>query len=194
MTGGPFLASTYSTGSRTWRRAGRGRALRRLARARLRGCARSRLGKGAHLPLQASGTEPALAALRGKTTWVLFAEGARVDVSVCANLPRNLRVAGLESPDVAVAPGDAVIVAGPAGTASWIRSMNVAEAGAPVVFLNSPLSENYSLGGPLDDVEEVYYVKPISKGFVFRCFPDHYIFGGGRQSRSSPDRYVSLAS
>ena len=28
------------------------------------------------------------------------------------------------------------------------------------------------LGGPvLDDVEEVYYVKPVSKGFVFRCFP-----------------------
>ena len=44
-------------------------------------------------------------------------------------------------------------------------------AGAPVVFLNSQLSERYSLGGPLDDVEEVYYLKPISKGFVYRAYP-----------------------
>ena len=78
----------------------------------------------------------------------------------------------LESKDVQVTSRDAVIVVAPGVTQSWTIGYDLARsAGAPVVFLNSQLSERYSLGGPLDDVEEVYYLKPISKGFVYRAYP-----------------------
>ena len=78
----------------------------------------------------------------------------------------------LESKDVQVTSRDAVIVVAPGVTQSWKIGYDLARnAGAPVVFLNSQLSERYSLGGPLDDVEEVYYLKPISKGFVYRAYP-----------------------
>ena len=68
-------------------------------------------------------------------------------------------------------------------TQSWKIGYDLAQnAGAPVVFLNSQLSERYSLGGPLDDVEEVYYLKPISKGFVYRAYP-----GGWQCILDKPD-------
>ena len=102
---------------------------------------------------------------------MLLAEG-RVDTSACSKLPRNFVVKPLESKDVQVTSRDAVIVVAPGVTQSWTIGYDLARsAGAPVVFLNSQLSERYSLGGPLDDVEEVYYLKPISKGFVYRAYP-----------------------
>ena len=112
---------------------------------------------------------PALGSRR--KIWVLLAEG-RVDTSACSKLPRNFVVKPLESKDVQVTSRDAVIVVAPGVTQSWTIGYDLARnAGAPVVFLNSQLSERYSLGGPLDDVEEVYYLKPISKGFVYRAYP-----------------------
>ena len=112
---------------------------------------------------------PALGSRR--KIWVLLAEG-RVDTSACSKLPRNFVVKPLESKDVQVTSRDAVIVVAPGVTQSWKIGYDLARnAGAPVVFLNSQLSERYSLGGPLDDVEEVYYLKPISKGFVYRAYP-----------------------
>ena len=89
----------------------------------------------------------------------------------------------LESKDVQVTSRDAVIVVAPGVTQSWKIGYDLAaNAGAPVVFLNSQLSERYSLGGPLDDVEEVYYLKPISKGFVYRAYP-----GGWQCILDKPD-------
>ena len=56
----------------------------------------------------------------------------------------------LESKDVQVTSRDAVIVVAPGVTQSWTIGYDLARsAGAPVVFLNSQLSERYSLGGPL---------------------------------------------
>ena len=112
---------------------------------------------------------PALGSRR--KIWVLLAEG-RVDTSACSKLPRNFVVKPLESKDVQVTSRDAVIVVAPGVTQSWtIGYVSGVKRGRPVVFLNSQLPERYSLGGPLDDVEEVYYLKPISKGFVYRAYP-----------------------
>lgn len=112
---------------------------------------------------------PALGSRR--KIWVLLAEG-RVDTSACTKLPKNFVVKPLESKDIAITSKDAVIVVAPGVTQSWQIGFDLAQAaGAPVVFLNSQLSERYSLGGPLDEVEEVYYLKPISKGFVYRAYP-----------------------
>ena len=62
LPSGPFLASTYWE----WNLAARGaRASAQAASAdAARGCARGRLGKAHICPCKASGTEPALAALR----------------------------------------------------------------------------------------------------------------------------------
>lgn len=123
---------------------------------------------------------PALGSRR--KIWVLLAEG-RVDTSACAKLPRNFVVKPLESKDIQVTSRDAVIVVAPGVTQSWKIGYDLAtNAGAPVVFLNSQLSERYSLGGPLDEVEEVYYLKPISKGFVYRAYP-----GGWQCILDKPD-------
>ena len=103
------------------------------------------------------------------TVWVLLAEG-RVDTAACSKLPKNFVVRPLDSKNIDIGARDAVIVVAPGVTTSWQKGYDLAErAGAPVVFLNSQLSERYALGGPLDAVEEVYYLKPISKGFVFRA-------------------------
>ena len=112
---------------------------------------------------------PALGSRR--KIWVLLAEG-RVDTSACSKAAAEFCGETLESKDVQVTSRDAVIVVAPGVTQSWTIGYDLARnAGAPVVFLNSQLSERYSLGGPLDDVEEVYYLKPISKGFVYRAYP-----------------------
>ena len=88
---------------------------------------------------------PALGSRR--KIWVLLAEG-RVDTSACSKLPRNFVVKPLESKDVQVTSRDAVIVVAPGVTQSWKIGYDLARnAGAPVVFLNSQLSERYSLGG-----------------------------------------------
>jgi hypothetical protein len=73
----------------------------------------------------------------------------------------------------AVAPlSSAVIAVNPGGEETWeqVRSACNCPASSPFVVLNNAYSTTYDLGNKRG-YEEAYYLKRISKGWVFRAFP-----------------------
>eukprot|EP00978_Attheya_sp_CCMP212_P018988 scaffold52641_cov48-Attheya_sp.AAC.3 len=67
--------------------------------------------------------------------------------------------------------GEVVICVNPGGEAQWEKFASAhGSPGAPFVILNSSYSTTYDLGNKCD-FEEAYYLKRISKGWVFRSFP-----------------------
>jgi Domain of unknown function (DUF1995) len=72
-----------------------------------------------------------------------------------------------------VAPlGSAVIAINPGGEETWdqVRSATNCPSSSPFVVLNNAYSTTYDLGNKRG-YEEAYYLKRISKGWVFRAFP-----------------------
>lgn len=65
----------------------------------------------------------------------------------------------------------ALIAINPGGEDTWDRIRSTFAPGAPFVVLNNAYSTTYGLGNQ-QGYEEAYYVKRISKGWVFRAFPD----------------------
>merc|ERR1719203_282495 len=67
--------------------------------------------------------------------------------------------------------GEAVICCNPGGEESWDRIVSAhGSPGAPFIMLNNAYSTTYDLGNK-KGFEEAYYLKRISKGWVFRVFP-----------------------
>jgi len=67
--------------------------------------------------------------------------------------------------------GEVVICINPGGEEQWDRIVSAhGSPGSPVVMLNSAYSTSYDLGNKRG-FEEAYYLKRISKGWVFRSFP-----------------------
>lgn len=67
--------------------------------------------------------------------------------------------------------GEVVICANPGGEETWDRSLSAhGSPGAPFVVLNNAYSTSYELGNQRG-FEEAYYLKRISKGWVYRQFP-----------------------
>lgn len=68
--------------------------------------------------------------------------------------------------------GEVIIAANPGGEETWNRLVSAhGSPGAPFVVLNNAYSTSYGLGNQIDGFEEAYYLKRISKGWVFRSFP-----------------------
>jgi len=66
---------------------------------------------------------------------------------------------------------EAIIAINPGGEEVWDRLVSAhGQPGAPVIVLNNAYSTSYDLGNK-KGFEEVYYLKRISKGFVYRAFP-----------------------
>lgn len=67
---------------------------------------------------------------------------------------------------------DSCIAINPGGEETWerVRSSVVKNDRSPFVVLNSAYSTTYGLGNKAG-YEEAYYLKRISKGYVFRAFP-----------------------
>lgn len=68
--------------------------------------------------------------------------------------------------------GSAIIAINPGGEEAWdrIRTAFGSDPAAPFVVLNNAYSTTYGLGNQRG-YEEVYFVKRISKGWIFRTFP-----------------------
>lgn len=67
--------------------------------------------------------------------------------------------------------GEVIIAINPGGEEQWDRLVSAhGSPGAPFVVLNNAYSTSYGLGNQVD-FEEAYYLKRISKGWVFRSFP-----------------------
>lgn len=63
-----------------------------------------------------------------------------------------------------------VIAVNPGGEETWDRVQATFGAASPFVVLNNAYSTTYGLGNK-QGYEEAYYLKRISKGWVFRTFP-----------------------
>ncbi|CAN0301449.1 unnamed protein product [Phaeothamnion confervicola] len=63
-----------------------------------------------------------------------------------------------------------VVVVSPGPTEQWQRAEKLFPT-QKVVYLNGALTETYDLGGPLSTLTQAYYVKRVSKGWVFRASP-----------------------
>mmetsp|Transcript_24591 Transcript_24591/g.23627 ORF Transcript_24591/g.23627 Transcript_24591/m.23627 type:complete len:299 (-) Transcript_24591:201-1097(-) len=67
--------------------------------------------------------------------------------------------------------GEAIICANPGGEETWERISSAhVSPNAPFVILNNAYSTTYDLGNK-KGYEEAYYLKRISKGWVYRAFP-----------------------
>lgn len=68
-------------------------------------------------------------------------------------------------------PNESIIAINPGGEETWDRLVSAhGQPGCPVIVLNNSYSTSYDLGNRRG-FEEVYYLKRISKGFVYRSFP-----------------------
>ena len=67
--------------------------------------------------------------------------------------------------------GEVVVCVNPGGEESWDRLVSAhSSPGAPFIVLNNAYSTTYNLGNKRG-FEEAYYLKRISKGWIFRSFP-----------------------
>jgi len=113
-------------------------------------------------------------ALGGKPVAVLTAEQVNFeDVKSMGDLSRSGKV----FQDKARREGrgnEAVIAINPGGEETWDRLVSAhGQPGCPFVVLNNAYSTSYDLGNKRG-FEEVYYLKRISRGFVFRAFPGNW--------------------
>lgn len=89
----------------------------------------------------------------------------------------NLRIASFargRRPDPG--PDDVIIIVDPRPTDVWKEGEKMAPSkDTPLIFLNSEFNETYGLVGPrmgpLKDVETVYFLKRVTRGYAFRAFP-----------------------
>lgn len=83
--------------------------------------------------------------------------------------------------------GEVVICVNPGGEETWDRLVSAhGSPGAPFVILNNAYSTSYGLGNERG-FEEAYYLKRISKGWVYRAFP-----GPWKAFLEKPDGQVEL--
>lgn len=69
---------------------------------------------------------------------------------------------------------EAIIAINPGGEETWERLVSAhGQPGSPFVVMNAAYSTSYDLGNR-KGFEEVYFLKRISKGFVFRAFPGNW--------------------
>ena len=67
--------------------------------------------------------------------------------------------------------GESIICINPGGEETWDRIYSAhTSPGSPMIVLNNAYSTSYGLGNK-KGYEEAYYVKRISKGWIFRSFP-----------------------
>jgi hypothetical protein len=82
---------------------------------------------------------------------------------------------------------ECIICVNPGGEETWDRLESAyGSPGAPFVVLNNAYSTNYDLGNKRG-YEEAYYLKRISKGWIFRSFP-----GPWQSYLERPDGSVEL--
>ncbi|KAL7427476.1 hypothetical protein ACHAXH_000626 [Discostella pseudostelligera] len=69
---------------------------------------------------------------------------------------------------------EAIIAINPGGEETWDRLVSAhGQPNCPFVVMNNAYSTSYDLGNR-KGFEEVYYLKRISRGFVFRSFPGNW--------------------
>lgn len=92
---------------------------------------------------------------------------SNTDLSNAKPAPGRVREVGLSARDLRIAQAETLIAVNPQGRWPAIDKMH----DGPIVMLNTAFSEGYDLAGPIASYEQVYFIKRISKGWVYRCYP-----------------------
>lgn len=125
--------------------------------------------------------------LGGKPVAVLTSEQVSFDnVKNMGDLSRSGKLMTTES-RAAGRNNEGIIAINPGGEETWNRLVSAhAQPGCPFVVLNNAYSTTYNVGNNAG-FEEAYYLKRISKGWVFRSFP-----GDWQAYIEKPDGSVEL--
>lgn len=118
---------------------------------------------------------------RGKTVWALSCDG--VAKNRAEGALNNVKLGSVRNPPKKgeISPDDVVIILDPRDTNAWVKGAKLLPQGGEgaVVFLNSQFNETYGLTGPrngvLKETEPVYFLKRVTRGYVFRSFPEPWL-------------------
>lgn len=118
---------------------------------------------------------------RDKVVWAISADGVNKQRAE-GNLG-NVRLASMRTPPAKgqIGADDVVVVLDPRGTDVWVKGCKMLSPGGDgsVVFLNSQFNETYGLTGPRNGVlkgtEPVYFLKRITRGYVYRSYPHKWV-------------------
>jgi len=113
-------------------------------------------------------------ALGGKPVGVLTAEQVTFDdIQGMGDLTRSGQI-NTEKARKEGRPNEAIIAINPGGEETWQRLVSAhGQPNCPFIVMNNAYSTSYDLGNK-KGFEEVYFLKRISKGFVFRAFPGNW--------------------
>uniref|UniRef100_A0A7S1C2I0 DUF1995 domain-containing protein n=2 Tax=Corethron hystrix TaxID=216773 RepID=A0A7S1C2I0_9STRA len=90
------------------------------------------------------------------------------DISSLGSISRTGRISQDNSKGKA---GEAIVAINPGGEEMWARLQSkFGSPGKPFVVLNNAYSTSYDIGNK-KGYEEVYYLKRISKGWIYRAYP-----------------------
>lgn len=111
----------------------------------------------------------------GRTIWVLSTDGVSRSA---VQAPDNVKFASLRAPPAAgdMRSDDVVVVLDPRFNEVWKKAATLKAKGddAVLIFLNSQFNETYGLTGPrfgkLRDVTPVYFLKRVTRGYVFYSY------------------------
>lgn len=117
----------------------------------------------------------------GRTVWALSCDD--VAKHRAEGTLRNVRIGSVRTPPKKgeIGPDDVVIILDPRDTTSWVKGAKLLPGGGEgvLVFLNSQFNETYGLTGPRNGVlkgtEPVYFLKRVTRGYVFRSYPEQWL-------------------
>lgn len=114
------------------------------------------------------------APFRDRTVWAVFSDG--VSKTRAEGNIKNVTLASMRNMPQ---PGenDVVVIVDPRGDDAWKMGMKLRPKGSDgvIIFLNSQFNESYGLvgprRGPLKDIESVYFLKRLTRGYAFFSYP-----------------------
>jgi hypothetical protein len=105
----------------------------------------------------------------GKNAAVVTSE--RVNFSLCKKMGNNISQTGFINNVKSTNNNEGIICINPGGEETWERLITkFGSNNNPFLILNNAYSTSYDLGNT-KGFEEVYYLKRVSKGWIFRAFP-----------------------
>jgi hypothetical protein len=94
------------------------------------------------------------------------------DFSKAKSVGDNVWVGRLGKVARQLTAGDLSVVVNPGVEDQWRKALKFSAPDSPLIYLNSISGGwTYELGGPIKEVEQVYYMKRVSKGWIFRSYP-----------------------
>lgn len=97
---------------------------------------------------------------------------AATDFSKAKSAGQNVWVGRLGKVPSKLKAGQVGVVVNPGVEDQWQKALKFSEPDSPLIYLNSISGGwTYELGGPIKEAEQVYYMKRVSKGWIFRCYP-----------------------